>query len=130
MRIQWGGPWTKPRVPMRVRYRQTHWVALRNNNEEVFDVNATCSGGWIKTEEWEWKLVPWLIKEAVPKGDGTWWPTHVLEVLPNARVSYRRRDNQRRNYGNDQQPKQKARRRLARPRWFGTWYSPAVPRMK
>lgn len=83
MRVQWGGPWTRPGVPMRVRYRQTHWVALRNNNEEVFDVNATCSGGWLKAAEWEWQLIPWLIKECVPKGDGTWWPTHVIEIAPS-----------------------------------------------
>lgn len=84
MRVQWGGPWTKPGVPMRVRYRHTHWVALRNDNAEVFDVNATCVGGWMKATEWEWQLIPWLIKECVPKGDGTWWPTHALEVTPNA----------------------------------------------
>ena len=84
MRVQWGGPWTKQGVPMRVRYRQTHWLALRNNSEQVFDINAICVGGWMNALEWENQLVPWLIKECVPKGDGTWWPTHALEVLKNS----------------------------------------------
>lgn len=82
MRIQWGGPWTKPGVPIRARYRQTHWVAVRDNSAEVFDVNAMCSGGWLKEAEWALQLMPWLRRECCPKGDGTWWPTHVLEVDP------------------------------------------------
>ena len=87
IRVQWGGPWTKPGVPMRVRYRQTHWAAIRNNNSEVFDINAICVGGWMKTTEWEWQLIPWLIKECVPKADGSWWITHALEVTPNNQLS-------------------------------------------
>lgn len=84
IRVQWGGPWTKPGVPMRVRYRQTHWAAIRNNNTEVFDINAMCVGGWMKSSEWEQQLIPWLIKECVPKADGSWWITHALEVTQNA----------------------------------------------
>lgn len=80
MRIQWGGSWTKPGVPMRVRYRKTHWVAVRRNSEQVFDVNAMCVGGWMDVLEGESKLVPWIIRECVPDGDGSWWPTHVIEV--------------------------------------------------
>lgn len=80
MRVQWGGPWTKPGVPMRVRYRHTHWVAVRNHSAEVFDVNAVGLGGWIKESVWATELVPWLIQVCEPKGDGSWWPTHVFEV--------------------------------------------------
>jgi hypothetical protein len=87
IRVQWGGPWTKPGVPMRVRYRHTHWAAIRNNNTEVFDINAMCVGGWMKTSEWEYQLIPWLIKECVPKADGSWWITHALEVTQNDRRS-------------------------------------------
>lgn len=84
VRIQWGGPWTKPGVPMRVRYRQTHWVASRGKSYdlEIFDVNAMCKGGWLSFTEWSTELVPWLIKEAVLKADGTWWPTHGISVTP------------------------------------------------
>jgi hypothetical protein len=78
MRVQWGGPWTKPGVPMQVRYRKTHWVALAG--EDVFDINAMNVGGWIKWEIWSGALVPWLIKECQPDGDGNWWPTHIWEV--------------------------------------------------
>lgn len=88
MRVQWGGPWTNPGVPMRARYRQTHWVAGAlvpcdpGEVLRIFDVNATCSGGWLDWGEWAFQLVPWLIGECVPKGDGKWWATHVLEVEP------------------------------------------------
>lgn len=83
MRVQWAGPWTKPGVPMRARYRQTHWVAMRNDGREVFDVNAVCVGGWLSFEEWSLQLVPWLIRECCPKGSGEWWPTHALEISQN-----------------------------------------------
>lgn len=80
MRVQWGGPWTRPGVPMAARYRQTHWVAVRGH--AVFDINALCVGGWISSEEWAGKLVPWLIRECCPKGSGEWWPTHGIEIDP------------------------------------------------
>lgn len=92
MRVQWAGPWTKPNVPMRARYRQTHWVAVAGR--EVFDVNAMCVGGWLPWNEWAFQLVPWLIRECYPKADGAWWPTHILEIeqpsseaSPEARTS-------------------------------------------
>ena len=80
VRIQWGGRWTNPGVPMRVRYRHTHWVAVGNG--EVFDINAICVGGWMPWDEWQDELVPWLMREGVPGHNGTWWPTHALEVMP------------------------------------------------
>jgi len=83
VRLQWGGPWTRPGVPIRARYRHTHWVAVRPSKGsaiEVFDVNAMCVGGWMSYEEWSLQLVPWLIRETTPKGDGTWWPTHCWEL--------------------------------------------------
>lgn len=42
-----------------------------------------CVGGWMSFNEWALELVPWLIKECVPRGDGHWWPTLALEVTPN-----------------------------------------------
>ncbi len=80
VRIQWGGPWTRPGVPMAARYRQTHWIACAGEDNLVFDVNAMCVGGWLPYAEWAEQLVPWLIRECVPRADGTWWPTHVIEV--------------------------------------------------
>jgi hypothetical protein len=86
-RIQWGGPWAKPGVPMAARYRQTHWVASSRTDtlHMVFDVNAlSVNGGWIPFEMWRDSLVPWLLKEAVPRADGTWWLTHSIEVEPRS----------------------------------------------
>lgn len=80
VRIQWGGPWCQPGVPIPARYRQTHWVACLNEfdvSRLVFDVNGC---GWGRFDKWRDVLVPWLIREAVPRGDGTWWPTHAVEV--------------------------------------------------
>lgn len=78
VRVQWDGSWTQPGVPMAARYRRTHWIAVAG--DEVFDVNAMCVGGWISRDEWESKLVPWLIREVVPGGNGEWWPTHGWEL--------------------------------------------------
>jgi len=84
IRIQWGGAWTKPGVPMRVRYRKTHWAALRNNSTEAFDINALAAGAglvWLPQVDWSTFLIPLVMRECCPKGDGTWWVTHVLEIL-------------------------------------------------
>lgn len=78
VRIQWGGPWTRPGVPMRARYRATHWIAV--DGEHHFDVNCLCVGGWVPRAEWETQVAPWIIRECQPKGDGSWWPTHLWEV--------------------------------------------------
>ena len=81
--MQWAGPWTKPGVPMRVRYRHTHWIATAETEHDglaVFDVNAICAGGWIAFDEWQSQLVPWLLGRMEPRADGRWWPTHLLEL--------------------------------------------------
>lgn len=83
-RVQWGGPWTKPGVPMRARYRKTHWVGSwrdsRNRKHAVYDVNAGPYGGWLPLSAWAGTLVPWLLSEVEPKADGRWWLTHTIEV--------------------------------------------------
>jgi hypothetical protein len=88
VRIQWAGPWTKPGVPMRARYRQTHWIAVNGSAKHgngpwlprlVFDINAMSAGGWIEFGVWKNTLVPWLL-EGVPKATGDWWPTHCWEL--------------------------------------------------
>lgn len=82
VRVQWSGPWCVPGVPMRARYRHTHWVATdeRGGYRRVFDINATCVGGWLHYDEWSTQLVPWLIRQVESKADGRWWPTHSVEV--------------------------------------------------
>lgn len=85
VRVQWEGPWTKPGVPMRARYRHTHWIgaATADGDVGVFDINCINNGtGWVALADWERIVVPWILKECEPKADGHWHPTHVLEIFP------------------------------------------------
>jgi hypothetical protein len=82
-RVQWEGPWTAPGVPMRARYRHTHWVgSMRTGGEEqrVFDVNCMCVGGWVSISEWSASVVPWLLGECEPKASGKWHLTHAVHI--------------------------------------------------
>lgn len=81
-RIQFGGPWTKPGVPMRARYRQTHWIATcrGEHTRGIFDVNCLNSGGWVGAEDWARIIVPALTSD-IPRADGSWWVTHGIEVF-------------------------------------------------
>lgn len=85
VRVQWEGPWTMPGVPMRARYRHTHWIGARRVGEnvwntEIFDINCICVGGWVPLKEWSMQVVPWLLRETEPKAFGGWHSTHVLEI--------------------------------------------------
>jgi hypothetical protein len=89
IRIQWAGPWTEPLVPKPARYRHTHWIGCRHNGTheaQIFDVNATCVGGWMPIHEWTDQLVPWLLRECEPKADGRWWQTHRCVLIPKGGV--------------------------------------------
>ncbi len=84
-RIQWEGPWTAPGVPIRARYRHTHWVGAATlwSGIGIFDINAIGNGsGWCSREDWERTLVPWILENCVPRADGNWHLTHVVEVDP------------------------------------------------
>jgi hypothetical protein len=91
IRVQWEGPWTDPGVPLRVRYRHTHWIGIKNplhasmldqvhRDARIFDVNAMRSGGWISYADWVAKLVPWLLDVCVPKANGRFHFTHYVQV--------------------------------------------------
>jgi len=82
MRVQWDGPWCAYNAPIEARYRHTHWVAVCGQGHEalIFDVNATCVGGWISYLEWASRLVPWLLKEVEPRASGRWETTHRIQL--------------------------------------------------
>lgn len=88
VRIQWTGPWTKPGVPPKAAYRETHWIGACRHVPDggaleigVFDINCMGNGsGWVRLADWESILVAHLLKECVPRADGGWFKTHVLEV--------------------------------------------------
>jgi hypothetical protein len=86
VRVQWEGPWTAPGVPMKARYRYTHWVGVCKrapNDIGIFDINAIGNGsGWVALSIWAATLVPWLLKEAVPRASGGWHLATVIEVTP------------------------------------------------
>lgn len=82
-RIQWEGRWTQPGVPMRARYRYTHWIGATTRGDRevgVFDVNAIGNGsGWCALADWSGVLVPFLLEDY--KGaSGGWHITHSIEV--------------------------------------------------
>ncbi len=87
-RVQWGGPWLQPGVPVTARYRHTHWVGAEtiDGAVHIWDVNAFDTGlgpgaefGWVLLDDWRTHLVPWLL-EGVKRADGTWSITHSIEV--------------------------------------------------
>lgn len=81
-RIQWEGPWTQPGVPIRARYRYTHWVgaATATHGVGVFDVNALSNGsGWCALADWSAVLVPALTVD-IRRATGGWHITHAIEV--------------------------------------------------
>lgn len=83
-RIQWEGPWTMPNVPIRARYRHTHWIgvdATGANSIGIFDCNATANGsGWTSLQDWQDGIVPWILSECVPRASGGWHITHSVDV--------------------------------------------------
>jgi len=83
VRIQWEGPWTEPGVPMRARYRHTHWIGATRRGAAigVFDINAIGNGtGWVSLKDWDSVLVPWLLGQVAPRNNGKWHITHAIEV--------------------------------------------------
>jgi len=84
VRIQWHGPWMRPEVPIRARYRQTHWIAAATDDrlgDGVYDINAMANGtGWTQRRQWESVVAPWIVENCVPRGDGGWSITHAIEV--------------------------------------------------
>lgn len=83
VRIQWHGPWTEDGVPPRAAYRHTHWVgsAYIDDAIGVFDINAIGNGsGWCSFGDWADRLVPWILKECVPRANGRWSLTHAVEL--------------------------------------------------
>ncbi len=86
VRVQFAGPWTRPGVPPAAAYRHTHWVGgcrhIVDGRAEVgvFDINCLDHHrGWVEADGWAKVVVPALVS-CIPRADGEWWKTHVLEV--------------------------------------------------
>ncbi len=83
-RIQWEGPWTADGVPIRARYRHTHWVGVCARDAAdvgIFDVNAMANGtGWCSLADWRTGIVPYILAECVPRASGGWHITHAVEI--------------------------------------------------
>lgn len=83
-RVQWCGPWTERGVPPRAAYRYTHWIGAQwceqRNGFGIFDINAMNSGGWVSFSDWATVIVPHILKHCVPRNNGLWHLTHIVEV--------------------------------------------------
>lgn len=82
-RVQWEGPWTKSGSNPRWAYRHTHWVGAAHGQHEVgiFDINCINNGsGWVSYDAWTTVVVPWILKECVPRANGRWHITHSIEI--------------------------------------------------
>lgn len=82
-RIQWGGTWMQPGVPVSARYRRTHWVGACSipGNTGIFDINIVANGtGWTPESDWDSLVVPMLVAD-MKGADGTWFITHCVEVI-------------------------------------------------
>lgn len=83
VRIQWEGPWTAPGVPMKARYRYTHWIGVESydlTDVGIFDINAMANGtGWCFQKDWSGVIVPFILSH-VPRSNGKWHITHAIEV--------------------------------------------------
>jgi hypothetical protein len=81
--IQWEGPWTNPGVPMRARYRYTHWVGVARKTVDdigIYDVNCMNNGnGWVAYESWRDIVVPHIIAQ-YKRASGLWHITHAIEI--------------------------------------------------
>ena len=98
-RIQWEGPWTAPGVPMRARYRYTHWVGVctaapgkprgaagGTPDIGIWDINALANRtGWCALADWEQGIVPHILEACVPRASGDWHITHSVEVNAGSR---------------------------------------------
>lgn len=85
-RVQWEGPWTAPGVPLRARYRHTHWIgcSVRSDGPAdigIFDVNCLNNGtGWVSLDNWRLLVVPEILAACEPKASGGWHLTHTIEI--------------------------------------------------
>lgn len=81
-RVQWTGPWTKPGVPVRAAYGQTHWIHIRRIALQVEPIIFDINGGYMAPKRWESEIVP-LLTTALPNSrrDGGWYFTHLWEVF-------------------------------------------------
>lgn len=84
VRIQFGGDWTRALVPKKARYPHTHWTAwrMRDGKQFVYDINAQASDnadGWWEFEDW--CALMRHMQDGVKGADGTFWPTHVYELI-------------------------------------------------
>ena len=82
VRVQWEGPWTNPGVPMRARYRYTHWIGAETGRASIgiFDINCMNNGtGWCSLDDWSSTIVPYLV-EQYARASGKWHVTHAIAV--------------------------------------------------
>lgn len=82
VRVQWEGPWTEPQVPMRARFRYTHWIGtvLIHGDRGIFDINCMNNGvGWVSLEDWSREIAPHLTAQH-RRATGGWHITNGIAI--------------------------------------------------
>jgi hypothetical protein len=92
VRVQWTGPWTKLGANPKWAYRQTHWIAAWNSEDEhpfgdpmIFD----CNSGIVPFSDWQSDIIPAIIL-SYPRADGGWFPTHIWRIMEAERTTEER----------------------------------------
>jgi hypothetical protein len=79
VRVQWGGPWIIDGKPTRWASCYSHWVGAVRGPADityVYDINS----GLVSYGEWERGVVPLILRECVPRNDGTFFLSHAWSV--------------------------------------------------
>lgn len=77
VRVQWTGAWTKPKAHPKAAYAHTHWIVAWAQSHLRIPLIFDCNGGIRRFESWVSEILPHLLPK---KGDGGWFPTHILRL--------------------------------------------------
>lgn len=84
VRIGFEGPWSLDGDKI-ATLKRSHWIATArrpDGKQEVFDVNALGSGGWVPQDEWNYDIVPKVAKKYDTSGNSNWRTLDTFNLSP------------------------------------------------